>query len=83
MLISVSVKPTSLADITSDITVYRFSIPILVNYLRGKVCRLAASEVFKCSRSLVRGLAKEGLMEDGKEHLLLCKLCFFVPSSLY
>jgi len=42
----------------------------LVEYLRVKVARLATPEVFEVSRTLIRGLAKDGLMEDGKEDLL-------------
>ena len=64
------VQPTYFADVTSEITVYKYSIPRLIDYLRDKVRRLVASEVFKCSRTLVRNLAKDGLMEDGKEDLL-------------
>jgi ribonuclease H2 subunit B len=42
----------------------------VVEYLRVKVARLATPEVFEVSRTLIRGLAKDGLMEDGKEDLL-------------
>ena len=43
---------------------------ILVDYLRMKVCRLAATNCFGESLTVVRLLAKDGLMEDGKEALL-------------
>ena len=43
-----------------------------MEYLRAKVTRLATAEVFEGSRTLLRNLAKDGLMEDGKENLLQC-----------
>ncbi|KAJ7595035.1 ribonuclease H2, subunit B [Mycena floridula] len=57
-------------EITDDIVVYRFSQSKAVEYLRRKVERLATPELFESSRTLVRNLAKDGLMEDGKEDLL-------------
>ncbi|KAH7929852.1 hypothetical protein BV22DRAFT_1080099 [Leucogyrophana mollusca] len=57
-------------DITPEITVYRFSPEKLLQYIRAKVDRLSAPRVLEMSRSLIRGLAKDGLMEDGKEDLL-------------
>ncbi|KAJ6596657.1 ribonuclease H2, subunit B [Mycena sp. CBHHK59/15] len=57
-------------EITPEITVYRFSPTKVVEYLRVKVSRLSSPEMVETSRTLVRGLAKDGLMEDGKEHLL-------------
>jgi len=60
------------AEITPEIVVYRYSLPKLVEYLRVKVARLATIEMIERSRTLVRGLAKDGLMEDGKEDLLEC-----------
>jgi ribonuclease H2 subunit B len=50
--------------------VYRFSPSKVMEYLRIKVARLATPKVFEGSRTLVRGLAKVGLMDDGKEELL-------------
>jgi len=50
--------------------VYRFSPSKVIEYLRIKVARLATPEAFEGSRTLVRGLAKDGLTEDGKEDLL-------------
>lgn len=64
------------AEITPKIVVYRFSLPKLVEYLRAKVVRLATTEVIECSRTLVRNLAKDGLMEDGKDELLECTSLF-------
>ncbi|KAJ7497514.1 ribonuclease H2, subunit B [Mycena latifolia] len=57
-------------EITEDITVYRFSPEKVVQYLRVKVQRLSNPETFEVSRTLIRNLAKDGLMEDGKENLL-------------
>jgi ribonuclease H2 subunit B len=53
-----------------EITVYRFSSARLVGYLQKKVRRLSDPDVFERSRTLIRGLAKDGLMEDGREDLL-------------
>jgi ribonuclease H2 subunit B len=50
--------------------VYRFSSAKLVGYLQKKVRRLSDPEVFERSRTLIRGLAKDGLMGDGREDLL-------------
>jgi len=50
--------------------VYRLSLPKVKEYLCAKVARLAASEVLGVSRTVIRDLAKDGLMEDGKENLL-------------
>ncbi|KAJ7091174.1 ribonuclease H2, subunit B [Mycena epipterygia] len=57
-------------EITEDITVYRFSPERVVEYLRVKIQRLSTPETVEVSRTLVRNLAKDGLMEDGKESLL-------------
>ncbi|KAJ7859693.1 ribonuclease H2, subunit B [Mycena leptocephala] len=57
-------------EITEDITVYRFSPQKVVEYLRVKVERLSTPKTIEVSRTLVRNLAKDGLMEDGKENLL-------------
>ena len=43
---------------------------ILVDYLRKKVNRVATVNDFGESLMVVRLLAKDGLMEDGKEALL-------------
>jgi ribonuclease H2 subunit B len=39
-------------------------------YLQAKVCRLSKHAVAEKSRTMVRNLAKDGLMDDGKEDLL-------------
>ncbi|KAJ7772589.1 ribonuclease H2, subunit B [Mycena maculata] len=57
-------------EITEDITVYRFSPEKVVAYLRVKVERLSTPENAEISRTMVRNLARDGLMEDGKEILL-------------
>ncbi|KAJ7747352.1 ribonuclease H2, subunit B [Mycena metata] len=57
-------------EIMEDITVYRFSEPKVVEYLRVKVQRLSTPETVEVSRTMIRNLAKDGLMEDGKENLL-------------
>jgi ribonuclease H2 subunit B len=62
--------PDARAEITPDIVVYRFSAVKLVEYLRVKVFRIATSDVMDVSKTLIRGLAKDGLMEEGKEDLL-------------
>lgn len=59
-------------EITPEIVVYRFSSQKLVEHLRTKVSRLSNRDVFEGSRTLIRGLARDGLMEDGKEELLEC-----------
>jgi ribonuclease H2 subunit B len=64
-------------EITSEIVVYRLSLQKIVEYLRLKVARLATPEVLEVSRTLTRGLAKDGLMEDGKESLLNSKCCLY------
>ena len=43
---------------------------ILVEYLRKKVTRLVGANDFRESLTVVRLLAKDGLMEDGNEVLL-------------
>ena len=57
-------------EITPEISVYRFSKQILVGYLTKKVTRLVTANDFCESLTVVRLLAKDGLMEDGKETLL-------------
>ena len=57
-------------EISSDITVYRYSQTKFVEYLRTKVAHLQKCSAFDESQTLTRSLAKEGLMEDGKEDLL-------------
>ena len=56
--------------ITPEITVYRYSQPALTAYLQRKVTRLSMSAMQEGSKTVTRNLAKDGLMEDGKEELL-------------
>lgn len=69
---ALNVKPClcGVTEITPEISVYRFSMQTLVDYLRKKVARLVAANEFRESLTVVRLLAKDGLMEDGKEILL-------------
>lgn len=46
-----------------------------MDYLKKKVTRLAAANDFRESLTVVRLLAKDGLMEDGKESLLEGEPC--------
>ena len=48
---------------------YRFSLNKINDYLRTKVVHLETSAALE-SRTIVRELAKDGLMEDGREDLL-------------
>ncbi|KIM45252.1 hypothetical protein M413DRAFT_441934 [Hebeloma cylindrosporum] len=57
-------------EISSEIAVYRYSQSKFLEYLRTKVAHLQKCSAFDESQTLTRGLAKEGLMEDGKEELL-------------
>ena len=58
------------ADITPELTVYRYSEDKVIEYLQTKVSRLSKHAVAEKSRTLIRNLAKDGLMDDGKENLL-------------
>ena len=62
------------AEITAEITVYRYSPERTLSYLRTKVARLSHQDVSEMSRTLTRSLAKDGLLEDGKEELLVGEL---------
>ena len=57
-------------DISDDIVVYRFSPGKVNEYLRKKVAHLETCPGVIESRTIVRELAKDGLMEDGREDLL-------------
>ena len=57
-------------EITPELTVYRYSSERVQKYLRTKVERLSSADVTEMSRTLTRNLAKDGLMEDGKDDLL-------------
>lgn len=54
----------------------------LVDYLRKKVARLVAANEFRESLTVVRQLAKDGLMDDGKEDLLEGESCLGFPMYL-
>ena len=42
----------------------------MIEYLQAKVSRLSKHTVAEKSRTIIRNLAKNGLMDDGKEDLL-------------
>ncbi|KAJ3555767.1 hypothetical protein NM688_g2389 [Phlebia brevispora] len=82
---------TIAADITPEITVYRYSQERVIETVKVKVTRLVVPEVLESSKTLIRNLAKDGLMEDGKENLLstgqlraACDLVSqYLPPSVY
>ncbi|KAI0823639.1 ribonuclease H2, subunit B [Trametes gibbosa] len=57
-------------EITPEITVFRYSAERTQECLRAKVTRLSDQNITELSRTLNRNLAKDGLLEDGKEDLL-------------
>ncbi|EIM82893.1 uncharacterized protein STEHIDRAFT_171042 [Stereum hirsutum FP-91666 SS1] len=57
-------------DITPEISVFRYSPDKALKYLTAKVTRLSKAEITEQSRTIVRNMAKDGLMDDGKESLL-------------
>ncbi|KAK0504786.1 ribonuclease H2, subunit B [Armillaria luteobubalina] len=57
-------------EVASDITVYRFSPTMVVDYVRKKVDHMSTFPVIEMSRGITRNLAKDGLLDDGKEKLL-------------
>ncbi|EJD02758.1 uncharacterized protein FOMMEDRAFT_156092 [Fomitiporia mediterranea MF3/22] len=57
-------------DVASDLVVFRYSHSKLLGYLEKKATRLAEGNLLGKLRTLERELAKDGLMEDGKEDLL-------------
>jgi len=81
--LSPSNVPETPIEISSEIMVYRYSQRKFVEYLRTKVAHLQKCSAFDESQTLTRSLAKEGLMEDGKEDLLNRTLwLFFICYSL-
>lgn len=62
-------------DVTPEITVFRFSEDKYAKYLVKKARRLGESNVLLKCETLVRGLAKNDLMDDNKEALLRAGLC--------
>ncbi|KAJ4001600.1 ribonuclease H2, subunit B [Lentinula boryana] len=79
------------SDLPSDIIVYRFSSTKFIEYLKLKVENLLKADVIEGSKTLMRSLAKDGLMEDGNEDLLqagrlkiACDLIAqYIPSDLH
>lgn len=76
------------AEITAEVVVYRYSAERVQAYLRTKVARLSQKDVSELSRTLTRGFAKDGLMEDGKEDVLNgtsanadCSGCLTIPRT--
>ncbi|KIY44460.1 hypothetical protein FISHEDRAFT_51725 [Fistulina hepatica ATCC 64428] len=57
-------------EITPEITVYRYSFGKVLEYLRAKVDRVSSPKFQEGLRSLTRSLAKDGLMDEGKDDLL-------------
>ncbi|CAA7261686.1 unnamed protein product [Cyclocybe aegerita] len=57
-------------EISPEIIVYRYSPAKFLKYLRAKVAYLESSVVLDKSQTVIRNLAKEGLMDDGREDLL-------------
>lgn len=57
-------------DINTELTVYRYSEDKVLEYLQAKVSRLSKDVVTEKSRTIIRSLAKDGIMDDGKEDLL-------------
>ena len=57
-------------DVTPELTVYRYSEDKMMEYLQAKVSRLSKAAVAEKSRTIIRNLAKDGMMDDGKEDLL-------------
>lgn len=58
------------ADVTTELMVYRYSEDKMMEYLQAKVSRLSKAAVAEKSRTIIRSLAKDGMMDDGKEDLL-------------
>lgn len=57
-------------DIGGDTIVYRYSKEKAIQYLKRKVDRLCQAQEVENSRTIIRILARDGLMDDGKETLL-------------
>lgn len=58
------------AEITEEITVYRYSPKRTLDYLRKKAARLSEPKILENSKTVIRSFARDGLMEDGNEELL-------------
>ncbi|KAJ8454006.1 hypothetical protein ONZ45_g19474 [Pleurotus djamor] len=57
-------------EIGDDLTVYRYSPEKVMELLKRKVDALRSSQEFEANPTIIRGLAKNGLMEDGFEKVL-------------
>lgn len=57
-------------EFSSDTVVYRYSQERAIQYLKRKVDRLVQSKDLDQSKTITRILARDGLMEDGKENIL-------------
>jgi ribonuclease H2 subunit B len=53
-----------------ELMVYRYSEEKVIEYLQAKVSRLSKEAVAEKSRAIIRDLAKDWIMDDGKEDLL-------------
>jgi ribonuclease H2 subunit B len=53
-----------------ELMVYRYSEDKVMEYLQAKVSRLSQGAVAEKSRTIIRNLSKDGMMDDGKEDLL-------------
>ena len=69
------------SEIAPDLIVYRYSHEKLIAYLKKKAARLSESGDFDKSRTLERQLAKDGLLDDGKEELLKGESSFVLKAS--
>lgn len=58
-------------EVTAEVVVYRYSAERVQTYLRTKAARLSQKDVSELSRTLTRSFAKDGLMEDGKDDILI------------
>lgn len=78
-------------DITPELTVFQYSPEKVNEYFKTKVLRLNSPALFESSKTLIRSLARDGLMEDGNETLLeqgrlktACDLVAqYVPESMH
>jgi ribonuclease H2 subunit B len=57
-------------ELSPELSVYKYSTETVVEHMRTKVARLSKPELMEKSRTMTRNLAKDGLMDDGKEQLL-------------
>jgi ribonuclease H2 subunit B len=60
---------TILQDVTEELSVYRFSYLKLMQSISAKVAHLSQPSVFDAYPSLQRQLAKNGLLDEGKDEL--------------